>query len=214
MNLSLLTRSQHVQPSRGSPFAPERRSVLYPPHTRQLLTNGWQIHTVRRLVLRRVPAASSAPWTQGRSTSAAAESDRPLRALMLVLRLTVNWRSGIRVAAALALLVASRLTGAAVTWPGFVTQVSLRCLPTKLVVQVKRQTSMSAPVVCAGLMAPVLFRDAVKAAHVPGHRQAVVLALVCAGVLRAASGVTAGLRSLVFLPVAQVSDHNKRCFHG
>ena len=53
-------------------------------------------------------------------------------------------------------------------------------------------------------MAPVLFRDAVKAAHAPGNRQAVVLALVCAGALRAASGVTAGLRSLVFLPVAQV----------
>ncbi len=53
-------------------------------------------------------------------------------------------------------------------------------------------------------MAPVLFRDAIKAAHVPGNRQAVVLALVCAGALRAASGVAAGLRSLVFLPVAQV----------
>ena len=56
----------------------------------------------------------------------------------------------------------------------------------------------------AGLMAPVLFRDAVRAAHTPGNRQAVVVALVSAGALRAASGVAAGLRSLVFLPVAQV----------
>ena len=56
----------------------------------------------------------------------------------------------------------------------------------------------------AGLMAPVLFRDAVRAAHAPGNRQAVVLALVFAGALRAASGIAAGLRSLVFLPVAQV----------
>ena len=113
MNLSLLCRSQHVQPSRGSPFDLERQFVLCPPRPRQLLTNTWQINTVRRLVLQRAPTASSAPWTQGRNASAVDEPDQPLRALMLVLRLTVNWSSGIRVVAALSLLVASRFAGAA-----------------------------------------------------------------------------------------------------
>jgi len=115
MNLSLLYSSQHVQPSRSSPFVLERQSVLRPPHPRQLLTNTWHINTSRRLVLQRAPAASSAPWTQGRNASAVDGPDRPLRALMLVLRLTVNWRSGIRVVAALSLLVASRFAGAAGT---------------------------------------------------------------------------------------------------
>jgi hypothetical protein len=56
-------------------------------------------------------------------------------------------------------------------------------------------------------MAPMSFRRAITATQATasgGDRQALVLALVSAGALRAASGIAGGLQSLVFMPVAQV----------
>ncbi len=61
--------------------------------------------------------------------------------------------------------------------------------------------------IVAGLMAPMSFRRAITATQATasgGDRQALVLALVSAGALRAASGIAGGLQSLVFMPVAQV----------
>ena len=135
MRLSPLNRSQ---PSRGSPSAPQQRSAVSPPHTRRLLTNNWQTSTARWFVRTRAAGAISAPPTQCSTASKVAAPDRPLRALMLVLRLTVNWRSGIRVAAALSLLVASRFAGAAVTEAAPDIHASLTCLPPRQQVIQKR----------------------------------------------------------------------------
>ena len=68
----------------------------------------------------------------------------------------------------------------------------------------------------AGLMAPISFRHAITATQATasgGDQQALVLALVSAGALRAVSGIAGGLQSLVFMPVAQVRQHTNQPAH-